>query len=104
MQLHNNRSPEEHMAVLQNIKNQTRCFNSPSDVQRYEELMRLKDYLEYRIRTREYEAKLAAANGNAEELRSNYVKVKLDKFDTAEKNRVEQDKWGWSPLYRIFKE
>ena len=66
MQLHNNRSPEEHMAVLQNIKNQTRCFNSPSDVQRYEELMRLKDYLKYRIRTREYEAKLTAANGNAE--------------------------------------
>ena len=37
-------------------------------------------------------------------MRSNYVKAKLDKFDTGEKIRAEEDKWGWSPLYHIFKE
>src|ERR1700738_2569355 len=104
MQFHNNRSPDEHMDVLQKIMNQIRCVNSTTDVQRYEELMRLKEYLDYRIRSQEYEANIAAANGNAEELRAKYVKGKLDKFDNAEKSRAEQDKWGWSPLYRIFKE
>ena len=104
MQFQNNRSPKEHMVVFQKIKNQIRCFNSTLDVQRYEELMRLKDYLDYGIRTQKYEANLAVANGNAEELRSKYVKAKLDKFDDAEKSRAEQEKWGWSPLYCIFKE
>ena len=92
------------MAVLQKIKNQIRCFNSTSDVQRYEELMLLNDYLDQRIRTQEYKTKVAAANGNVEELRAKYVKAKLDKFDDAEKCRAEQEKWRWSPFYRIFKE
>ena len=32
------------------------------------------------------------------------VKEKLDKFDDAEDNHVEQEKWAWSPLYCILKE
>lgn len=92
------------MALLDKIKAQIGCFNSPSDVQRYEELMRLKDYLNYRICIREYEAKVAAAHGNVAGLRSQYVKAILDAFDDAERTRIEQEKWGWSPLYRIFKE
>ena len=71
-------------------------------MQRYEELMHLKDYLSFKIQTREYEAEVAAANGNVAELRSAYVKDKLDEFDNAEKSRAEEEKWGWSPLYRIF--
>ena len=104
MQLQNNRSPEEHMAELMKIKDQTGCFNSSEDNHRYVELMKLKDYLEYLLRKREYEKSLAAANETAEELRSNYVKKKLEKFDNAVLIRAEQDKWGWSPLYSIFKE
>ena len=104
VQFQNNRSPGEHMKLLQQIKNQLRCYNISTDVQRYEELLRLKDYLEYRIRQHEYEATLLAANGNAEELRIKYVNEKLDEFDDAEKIWAEQEKWGWSPLYRIFKE
>lgn len=104
VQFQNSRSPEEHMVVLPKIKDQIRCFNSTWDVQRYEKIMRLKDYLVYRLQKHEYEANLAAANDNAEELRSKYVKDKLNKFDAAEENRAEQEKWGWSPLYRIFKE
>jgi hypothetical protein len=90
MQFQNNCSPEEHIDVLQKIKNQIRCFNSPSDVQRYEKLMWLKDYLDYMIRIQEYEANLASANGSADKLHAKYVKTKLDKFDDAEKSRVEQ--------------
>ena len=104
MQFQNNRSPEEYMVVLQKIKNRIRCFNSPSDVQRYEEFMCMKDYLDYRIRTQEYEANLAATNGKAKKLWSKYVKAKLEKFDNAEKNRAEQIKWEWSPLFCIFNE
>ena len=73
-------------------------------MQRYEELMRLKDYLNYILRIREYEASLAASHGNIVELRTKYVNEKLDKYDIAEKNREEQEKWGWSPIYRILKE
>jgi hypothetical protein len=92
------------VALLDKIKAQIGCFNSPSDVQRHEELMRLKDYLNYRICIREYEAKVAAAHGNVAGLRGQYVKAILDAFDDAERTRIEQEKWGWSPLYRIFKE
>lgn len=73
-------------------------------MQRYEELMRLKEYLFYLMRIRVYESNLAAAHGNIAELRSNYVKGKLEEYDNAEKSRVEQEKWGWSPIYRILKE
>ena len=104
MQFQNNRTPEEVMDVLQKVKDHLRCFDSNSNVQRYEEIMRLKDYLDYRLRAREYEATVAALIGNAEELRAKYVKAKLEKFDIAEKSRAEEEKWGWSPLYRIFKE
>ena len=104
MQLQNNCTPEQHMAELMKIKDQTGCFNSSEDNHRYVELMKLKDYLEYLLRKREYEKSLAAANGTAEELRNNYVKKKLEKFDNAVLIRAEQDKWGWSPLYSIFKE
>ena len=97
-------SPAEHVALLEKIKAEIKCFNSDSDVQRYEELGRLKDYLEYRICTREYEAKLAAAHGNVAGLRSQYVKSVMDAFDDAEKSRAEEKLWGWSPLYLIFKE
>ena len=70
-------------------------------MQRYEELMHLKEYLNFRIQTREYEAKVAAANGNIAELRSQYVKDMLEKFDNAEKSRAEQEKWGW-PHCTVF--
>jgi hypothetical protein len=97
-------NPVEHIELLTKIKAEISCFNSTYDVQRFEELLRLKEYLHYRIRTREYEANLAAAHGNIAELCSTYVNGKLAKYDNAEKNRVEQEKWGWSPIYRILKE
>ena len=104
LQVKHNRSAEEVVAVLQKVKDQIQCFTSTVEVQRFEELMRLKDYLDYRVRLREYEASIAAANGNADKLRAKYVEAKLAKFDEAEKIRAEQEKWGWSPLFRIFKE
>ena len=104
MWFHNNRNPDDHIALLQKIKAQICYFNTRDNMQRYEELMRLKDYLSYRICLREYEANLAVAHGNINELRSKYVNDKLDKYDNAEKNRAEQEKWGWSPIYRILKE
>lgn len=102
--MQNNRSLDEHMVLLEKIKAQVRCFNNPLDIQRYEELVRLKDYLNFRIRTREYEAIVAAANVNVAELRNQFVQKKLNKFDIMEKNRAEYQQWGWSPLYHIFKE
>ena len=73
-------------------------------MQKYEELMRLKNYLNYMMRTRVYEANLAVAHGNIAELRSKYINDKLEKYDNAEKNCVKHEKWGWSPIYRILKE
>ena len=101
--MQNSRDPVEHIALLSKIKAQIGCFNSTYDVQRFEELLRLKEYLTYRIRTRVYEANVAAAHGNIAELRSNYVNGKLTKYDNAEKDRAELEKWGWSPIYLILK-
>ena len=92
------------MALLQKVKTEIHCFNSPADLQRYKEIVRLRDYLEYKLRLQEYNATLEDANGNAEQQRAQYIKAKLDEFDNAEKSRAEEEKWGWSPLYHIFKE
>jgi len=78
-------NPVEHIELLTKIKAEISCFNSTYDVQRFEELLRLKEYLHYRIRTREYEANLAVVHGNIAELRSTYVNGKLAKYDNAEK-------------------
>jgi hypothetical protein len=102
--MHNNHSSDEHMLLLEKIKTQVRCFNSPSTIQRYEELVRLKDYLNFRIQTREYETIVAAANENVTKLRNQFVQEKLNKFDIVEKNRAKYEQWGWSPLYHILKE
>ena len=92
------------MVIIEKIKAQVRCFNSPSNIQRYEELICLKDYLNFKIQTREYEDIIVAAHENVAELRHQFVQEKLNKFDIAEKNRTEHQQWGWSPLYHIFKE
>lgn len=97
-------SPEEHVALLEKIKGQVACFNNMTDMQRYDELLRLKDYMDYRIEFREYEAKVAAAHGNVAALRKQYVDAVLAEFDDAEKSRAEEANWGWSPLYRLLKE
>ena len=81
-------SPEDHVALFEKIKGQIACFNNTTDVQRYEELMRLKDYMNFKIETREYEAKVAEVHGIVAELRSHYVRAIVDEFDNAEKSRA----------------
>ena len=85
--------PEEHVALLEKIKGQIACFNNMTDMQRYEELMRLKDYMDYTIESREYEAKVIAAHGNVAGLRKQYVDAILAEFDDAEKSRAEEANW-----------
>lgn len=99
----NSRSPSEHNALIYRIKAQVRCFKCNSDVQRYEELKNLKDYLHYRLALKEYESKVAAAAVSFEDFRRTHVENELKKFDMARKARLEDDKWRWSPLYQIFK-
>ena len=103
LHLQSTRTADEHNDLIDRIKGQVRCFKCNSDVQRYEELKNLKDYLHYRIARKEYEAKVAAAAVSFEDFRRNHVQSELNKFDNAEKARQEACKWGWSPLYQIFK-
>ena len=98
----NDRNPEDQNALLEKIKTQIRCFHSHSDVQRYEELKRLKDYLTYRNKIREYEAAVTAAKEKVEALRLNYVNETLEKYDNEHKSIMEERNWGWSLFYRIF--
>ena len=101
--LQNTRTLEEHNALIERMKSQVMCFKSDSDVQRYEELKGLKDYLHYRIACTAYESQLATAAMTVEEMRRKHVDAQLLKFDLAEKGREEAQKWQWSPVYQIFK-
>lgn len=49
------------------------CFKCNSDVQRHKESKNLKDYLQYRIALRKYEANIAAAVVSFEDFRRNHV-------------------------------
>lgn len=66
--------------------------------------MHLKDYLNFRIAYGEYKAKLAAANKDVEELHKTFVQDKVNKLGVVEKTREEQERWVWSPVFRILKE
>ena len=85
------------------MKSQVRCFKSNSDVQRYEELKGLKDYISYRIACEAYEAQLETAAITVDEMRRKHVESQLLKFDRAEKEKQEEQKWHWSPIFQIFK-
>ena len=98
-----NRTPEEHNDLLERVKSEVKCFKSNSDVQRYDKLRGLKDYINYRIAREAYETQLATAAITVEELRRNHVEAQLRKFDLAEKERQEAQKWHWSPIFQIFK-
>lgn len=97
------RTPEEDDALQERMKAQVKCFKSNSDVDRYQELKGLKNYLNYRIACTKYEAQLAASASMVDEMRTKHVDAELLKFDLAEKARQESHKWHWSPIYQIFK-
>ena len=71
--------------LIEKIKAHVMCFKCNTDVQQYEELKNLKDYLHYRIAQREYEAKVAAAALSFEDFWRNHVQNELKNFDLAEK-------------------
>lgn len=101
--MQNTKTPGEYSEFLHKIKTHVKCFKCNSDVQVYEELKNLKDYLYYRIQQREYDAKVAAAKIRFEDFCKNHVEAELRKFDRAEKEKEEESKWKWSPLLQIFK-
>lgn len=53
------------------------CFKSNADVQVYEELKNLNDYLHYCIKQKEYEAKVAVAKVSFKDFHRNHVEVEL---------------------------
>ena len=75
--MQNTKTPGEHSEFLDKIKTQVRCFKSNSDVQVYEELKNLKDYLHYHIQQREYDAKVATAKISFQDFRRNHVEAEL---------------------------
>jgi hypothetical protein len=85
------------------MKKHVRCLNSNTDMQRYNELMHLKEYLNLRLASREYEAKQVAANKDVEDLRKRFIGDELNKLNLAERTREEQDRWSWSPTFCILK-
>ena len=97
------RTPEEDDALQERMKAQVKCFKSNSDVNRYQELKGLKNYLNYRIACTTYEAQLAALASMVDKMRRKHVDAQLLKFDLAEKEREEAQKWHWSPVFQIFK-
>ena len=101
--LQNSRKPEEHSEFLDKIKAQVRVFKTNSDVNVYEELRNLKDYLHYHIEQREYDDKVAIAKVNFETFRRNHVEDTLQKFDHAVKEKEEESNWKWLPLYQLFR-
>ena len=101
--LQNTKTPGEESEFLEKIKTQVKCFKCNSNIQVYEELKNLKDYLQYCIQQREYDAKVAAVKASFEEFRRKHVEAELRKFDRAVKEKEEESKWNWSPLYQIFK-
>ena len=66
--------------------------------------MHLKEYLNFRLASKDYETKLAAANKNVEDLRKRFVEDELNKVDVAERPREEQERWSWSLAFCIMKE
>ena len=56
-------------------------------MQRYDEVMHLKDYLNFIFASREYEAKLATVNKDVEELCKKFIHDKFYKLNVAEKTR-----------------
>lgn len=66
--------------------------------------MHLKDYLNFIIVPKEYEANLVAANKDVEDLRKTFVQDKFNKLDVAEKTCKKHERWAWFPMFRILKE
>ena len=60
-------------------------------MKKYDELIHLKDYLNFRIKSRMYEAKLASANKNVKGLCKMFLQDKFNKLDVVQKTRKEQD-------------
>ncbi len=87
LSLQSTSTPKEHNALVERMKSQVRCFKSNSDVQRYEELKGLKDYLHYRIACTAYENQLATVAVTVDDMRRKHVDAQLLKFDLAEKER-----------------
>jgi hypothetical protein len=101
--LQNSKRPGEQSEFCDKIKAQVRVFSRDSDVNVLEELRNLKHYLNYRIDKRKYDEQIAAAKVNFEGFRQSHVDDTLRKFDRAVKEKEEESKWKWSPLYQLFK-
>ena len=67
--------------MIDMMKEHVQCLNNNTDMQRYYELMHLKEYQNFRLASREYEAKLAAANKNVEDLRKKFIEDELNKLN-----------------------
>ena len=63
------------------MKKQVRCFNSNTDMQSYDELMHLKEYLNFRIKSWDYETKLSAANKIFDDVHKKFVQDEFNKLD-----------------------
>ena len=61
--LQNTKRPGEHSEFLDKIKALVMCLHHNTDVEVYDEVKNLRDYLQYRIDEKEYNDKVAAAKG-----------------------------------------
>ena len=61
-------------------------------MQRYDKLMHLKNYLNFRITSKDYKAKLAAANKNVQALRKKFVQNKFNILDVTIKIREDYER------------
>ena len=85
------------------VKAQVRVFKQNSEMNVYKELRDLKTYLIHRKAVREYEEKLAAIKANFDEFRRKHVEEALENFDLDNKEKQEELKWKWSPLFQLLR-
>lgn len=85
------------------VKAQVRVFKQNTDMSVYEELKELRSYILHKLAVKEWEDKVAAARVNFEGLRRKHVDAALEAYDRSNKEKEEEIKWKWSPLYQILR-
>lgn len=88
---------------VEKVKAQVRVFKQNKEMCVFEELKELRSYILHKLAVKEWEEKVVAARVNFEGLRRKHVDRALEDYDCANKEKEEETKWKWSPLYQLLR-
>ena len=99
------RSAEERDKIRASIRVHLKAFRNPTTPTEIidTEFFNLEKYLTYRVSLSDYEEARIRALKELEVLKRTHVEDVLRKYDEEERRIWEQENWGWSSLYLIFK-